>query len=48
VRVSDYSAGCQVFRCAEHFDGFMSIVRRARDEHGNSFTYTLLNERDVS
>lgn len=48
VRVSDYSAGCQVFRCAEHFDGFMSTVRRARDEHGNSFTYALLNEQDVS
>lgn len=47
IRVIDYSAGCQVFRCPEHFDGFMALARRARDLHGNSFHYTLLDEADL-
>ncbi len=47
IRIGEYSAGCQVFRCAEHFDGFMATARRARAMHGNSFTYTLIDESDV-
>ena len=47
VSVGSYSAGCQVFRCASQFDSFMAIVRRARDIHGNSFTYTLLDQSDL-
>lgn len=47
ISVQSYSAGCQVFRCAAQFKAFMDIVRAAKKEHGNSFTYTLLDEADL-
>ncbi|HCN29481.1 MAG TPA: hypothetical protein DIT64_12175 [Verrucomicrobiales bacterium] len=47
VRVADYSAGCQVFRCVAEFDAFMTTTRRARDAWGNTFSYTLLDEADL-
>ena len=29
------------------FDEFMAIIRKAKDIHGNSFTYTLIESSDL-
>ena len=44
---SVFSAGCQVFADRRHFDEFMLKCLHGADAFGNSFTYTLLNERDL-
>jgi hypothetical protein len=43
-----YSAGCQVFADDRHFAEFMQKCEFARQAFGNSFTYTLLHEREFS
>jgi hypothetical protein len=43
--VENWSEGCQVFKKAADFEEFMTIVRKARDIHGNSFTYRLINKK---
>ena len=45
--VENWSEGCQVFKKASDFEAFMAIVRKARDIHGNSFTYTLIESKDI-
>jgi len=45
--VENWSEGCQVFKRAKDFEEFMAIYRKARDIHGNSFTYTLLESADI-
>ena len=45
--VNDWSAGCQVFKRVKDFDVFMKIVKKAAKIHGNSFTYTLLESKDI-
>ena len=45
--VENWSEGCQVFKKAADFESFMTICRKAREVHGNSFTYTLINSGDV-
>ena len=45
--VENWSEGCQVFKKAADFESFMAIVRKARDIHGNSFTYTLIESSDI-
>uniref|UniRef100_A0AAU8MI29 Uncharacterized protein n=1 Tax=Geladintestivirus 2 TaxID=3233134 RepID=A0AAU8MI29_9CAUD len=45
--VDGYSAGCQVFNYPQQFNSFMSICKRAASIWGNSFTYTLLEEKDL-
>jgi hypothetical protein len=45
--VENWSEGCQVFKRAKDFEEFMAICRKARDIHGNSFTYTLLESVDI-
>lgn len=45
--VNKYSAGCQVFSDPDDFDDFMDICRKARGIWGNSFTYTLLESKDI-
>ena len=45
--VENWSEGCQVFKKSADFDSFMAIVRKARDIHGNSFTYTLIESSDI-
>ena len=42
------SAGCQVFQSSKDFYEFMETCNLSRDEWGNKFTYTLLDERDAS
>jgi hypothetical protein len=45
--VENWSEGCQVFKRVKDFEEFMIICRKARDIHGNSFTYTLIESADV-
>jgi hypothetical protein len=45
--VENWSEGCQVFKKAADFEAFMKICRKARDIHGNSFTYTLIESSDI-
>jgi len=42
------SAGCQVFRDSSDFYQFMDTCNKSADRWGNSFTYTLLNEEDIT
>ncbi len=44
--VGSYSAGCQVFKNGTDFKLFMSAVKKSADLYGNSFSYTLLEEKD--
>tara|TARA_B100000768_G_scaffold59479_1_gene57517 strand:- start:33 stop:644 length:612 start_codon:yes stop_codon:yes gene_type:complete len=48
VQVDKWSAGCQVFSKQDDFYDFMSVMNKSRDRWGNSFTYTLINSKDVS
>jgi len=43
--IDKFSAGCQVFANASDFQVFMQLCERHKQFHGNSFTYTLLDER---
>jgi hypothetical protein len=45
--VENWSEGCQVFKKGADFDKFMEICRKARAIHGNSFTYTLIESKDI-
>ena len=45
--VENWSEGCQVFKRSKDFDEFMAIMRKSRDIHGNSFTYTLIESSDI-
>ena len=44
--VDKWSAGCQVFQNGENFRDFIQICMKAEALNGNSFSYTLLNEKD--
>tara|TARA_R110002124_G_scaffold116400_4_gene272779 strand:+ start:32326 stop:32961 length:636 start_codon:yes stop_codon:yes gene_type:complete len=44
--VGSYSAGCQVFKNGTDFKLFMSAVKKSAELYGNSFSYTLLEEKD--
>lgn len=46
TRNTIYSLGCQVFADSRHFNEFMLKCKYGAASFGNSFTYTLLNERD--
>lgn len=43
--VDKWSAGCQVFQNADDFKEFIDLAKKHRDLYGNSFTYTLVDER---
>ena len=45
--VENWSEGCTVFKKAADFEEFMKICRKAREKHGNSFTYTLIESTDI-
>jgi hypothetical protein len=45
--VENWSQGCQVFKKSAEFDEFMALVKKAATLHGNSFTYTLLESKDL-
>jgi hypothetical protein len=45
--VENWSEGCTVFKRSADFEEFMKICRKARDIHGNSFTYTVIKSSDI-
>jgi hypothetical protein len=45
--VDQYSAGCQVFNDPAQFASFMTLCEKQKALYGNSFTYTLINEKDL-
>ena len=45
--VENWSEGCQVFKKSANFEEFMTICRKSKDIHGNSFTYTLIESSDI-
>ena len=45
--VENWSEGCQVFKRVKDFDEFMKIMKKSAKIHGNSFTYTLIESKDI-
>ena len=45
--VENWSEGCQVFKKSSDFDSFMKIMNKAATIHGKSFTYTLIESKDI-
>jgi len=45
--VENWSEGCQVFKKSVDFDSFMKIMNKAASVHGKSFTYTLIESKDI-
>jgi len=48
TQIDRWSAGCQVIASNDDWTEFMKIMRKARDIWGNSFTYTLIESKDIS
>ena len=47
TQVDKWSAGCQVIAANDDWTKFMKIMRKARNTWGNSFTYTLIESKDI-
>jgi hypothetical protein len=47
ARVDDWSHGCQVFKRVADFNEFMLLAKKAAALHGNRFSYTLLESKDL-
>ena len=46
--IGKYSAGCQVVQSPKDFNRLMELCElQVRNGHGDTFTYTLLNENDI-
>jgi hypothetical protein len=45
--VENWSEGCQVFKRVKDFDQFMKICKMAAKIHGNHFSYTLIESKDI-
>jgi len=45
--VENWSEGCQVFKRAADFEHFMELCRSSAKIHGASFTYTLIESKDI-
>jgi len=43
--VNKWSAGCQVFKNVNDYDDFINLAKKHREVNGNTFTYTLIDER---
>ena len=48
TQIDKWSAGCQVFSKESDFNEFMDVCRKASGTWGNSFTYTLIESKDIS
>ena len=46
--VENWSEGCQVFKRAADFEHFMELCRSSAKIHGASFTYTLIESKDIA
>ena len=47
TRIDKWSAGCQVIASNNDWYKFLDICQRARDIHGNSFSYTLIESKNI-
>jgi hypothetical protein len=47
TRVDKWSAGCQVIAANDDWHEFLDICQAAREIHGNSFSYTLIESKDI-
>jgi len=47
IRVDKWSAGCQVIADNDDWHQFLDICQTAREIWGNSFTYTLIESKDL-
>ena len=45
--INKWSAGCQVFKKIEDYNKFMELCKDSAKIYGNSFTYTLIDEKDL-
>jgi len=45
--VNKWSAGCQVIASNDDWHEFLDICQAAREVHGNSFSYTLIESKDI-
>ena len=45
--VDKWSAGCQVIASNDDWHKFLDICQAAREVHGNSFSYTLIESKDI-
>lgn len=48
LNVGKFSAGCQVIQNPHEWDVFIKVLEEAAEVWGNRFTYTLINENDIS
>ena len=48
TQIDRWSAGCQVIASNDDWTEFMKIMRKARAIWGNSFTYTLIESKDIN
>ena len=48
TRVDKWSAGCQVIADNDDWHLFLDVCQTAREIHGNSFSYTLLESKDIA
>lgn len=46
-QIDKWSAGCQVIAAADDFKKLMELANKARDVWSNSFTYTLIESKDI-
>lgn len=46
-QINKWSAGCQVFKKESDFNEFISICKEAIKIWGNSYTYTLIESKDI-
>lgn len=46
TQVDQWSAGCQVFAKEKEYNEFIALCKQSAAKYGNSFTYTLLEEKD--
>jgi len=47
TRIDKWSAGCQVIADNDDWHEFLDICQSAREIHGNSFSYTLIESTDI-
>jgi len=47
TQVNKWSAGCQVIAANDDWHEFLDICQAAREIHGNSFSYTLIERKDI-
>jgi len=48
IQIDKWSAGCQVIAANADFNLFMELVNKSAKLYGNSFTYTLIESKDIS